>query len=142
MFVALSLSVVLGLLWNSLAVHLLGGRLVDAFSTAFAPAGAIAGLVAGMFTIWSRRKMDGGENVFYGVATYYVGIVVYWLSFVVIERAAMCLRHGGWTDFDLQDHLVLIWTLLMYGTLGAGVVLIPLTFLSRHLVWRVYQRAT
>lgn len=74
------------------------------------------------------------------MATYYAGIVAYWAAFVVIERVALVARHGGWTDFDLADHVGMIAPLLLLGTLGYGIVLVPLAFASRALVWRVHER--
>ena len=134
------ISVLLGLVWNTIAVTLLGGRVMDAFKPSWLLAGAIAGAVAGWFTIWSRNRREGEERLLDGFATFYLGIVIYWISFVVIERAVMCVKHGGWTDFDLRDHLTMIGIFLLYGTLWYGIVLIPLCFLSRWLIWKVYQR--
>ena len=135
-------SIILGTLWNIVAICLMRGKLVDAFSPGWLLAGAIAGVAAGMFTIWSRRRRDGQESFFYGVANYYLGILVYWGSFVVIERIIMCVKHRGWTDFDLRDHLNLILMFLIYGTVWYGVILIPLSFLSRHVLWKIYIRQT
>jgi hypothetical protein len=69
-----------------------------------------------------------------------LGIFVYWVSFVVIQRAIMCLQRGGWTDFELHDHLKLIFIFLIYGTVWFGVILIPLGFLSRHVLWKIYTQ--
>jgi hypothetical protein len=140
MRVVIPFSIVLGLVWNALAVCLLGGKLTDSLRASWLLAGAIAGMIAGLFTIWSRRRRDGQESFLYGLATYYLAIFTYWVSFVVIERAWMCWQHGGWTDFDLRDHLIMIWIFLVYGTLWFGIILIPLSFLSRYVVWRLYQR--
>jgi hypothetical protein len=136
---AVAASIGLGLVWNLLAVRLMGGRAVDALAPAWLLAGGIAGLAAGLFTVRSRRR-EGRETLLHGLATYYLGIVVYWLSFVVVQRILLSLRHGGWTDFDLRDHLMLILTLLSYGTVPYGLVLIPLCFATRYVVWRVYLR--
>jgi hypothetical protein len=133
-------SIALGTIWNVVAVCLLGGRFIDAFSPSWLLAGAMAGIAAGLFTIWSRHRRDGKENFFFGVATYYLGIFVYWISFVVIERVIMCVQDGGWTNFDLHDHLKLIFVFLIVGTVWFGVILIPLCFLSRHVLWKIYTR--
>ena len=140
MRIVLLFSVWLGLLWNIIAVCLLGGRVTGAFRPSWLLAGALAGIVAGVFTIWSRKRREGEESLFLVLATYYLGIVTYWATFVVVERITMCIRHGGWTDFDLRDHLVLVWTFLFYGTLWFGIILIPLTFLSRYMLWAVYKK--
>jgi hypothetical protein len=135
-------SIVLGIVWNVVAVCLMGGRPLDAFAPGWLLAGALAGLAAGVFTIWSRRRRDGRESFLYGIANYYLGIFVYWASFVVIQRAIMCVQHGGWTDFDLHDHLNLILIFLLYGTVWFGVILIPFCFLSRYVLWTIYTRNT
>ena len=136
----LPVSITLGIAWNVVAVYLMGGRLVDAFSSGWLLAGALAGIAAGLFTIWSRRRRKGTESFLYGIATYYLGIFVYWASFVIIQRLIMCAQHGGWTDFDLQDHLKFILIFMFYGTVRFGVILIPLSFLSRYVLWRIYTR--
>jgi hypothetical protein len=133
-------SIALGIAWNVVAVSLMGGRIVDAFAPSWLLAGALAGVAAGTFTIWSRRRQDDRESLLYGIANYYVGIFVYWASFVVIQRTIMCVQHGGWTDFDLRDHLVLILTFLIYGTIWFGIILIPFCFLCRYVLWKIYIR--
>ena len=133
-------SIALGIVWNVVAVCLMGGSLLDALAPAWLLAGALAGVAAGVFTIWSRRRRDGRESFLYGIANYYLGIFVYWVSFVVIQRAIMCVQHGGWTDFDLHDHLKLILMFLLYGTVWFGVILIPFCFLSRYVLWTIYTR--
>lgn len=134
------LSILLGLVWNAMVVCLMGGKVTEAFRPSWLMAGVLAGIVSGLFTVWSRNRRDGEESIFYGVATFYIGIVTYWASFVVVERTLMCLRHGGWTAFDLRDHLIMIWTFAIYGTLWFGIILIPLGFFSRYLIWKVYLR--
>jgi hypothetical protein len=140
MVAVLLFSILLGLAWNVLAVSLLGGGLADSLRPGWLLAGAIAGIVTGRFTVWSRQRRDGDESFLAGIATYYLGIAVYWASFVVIERARLCWRAGGWTDFDLDDHLGLIAVFLLYGTLWYGIVLIPLCFLSARLLWALHRR--
>jgi hypothetical protein len=138
--IALLLSVVLGLVWNLIAVVLLGGRSADALRPGWLAAGVVAGLVAGLHTIWSRARRAGGESLGDVLANYGLGIVAYWLAFLVVERVRLCLDHGGWTDFGLGDHLRLLpW--LVYGSVLYGVVLIPLAVLSRILVWKAFARA-
>jgi hypothetical protein len=136
----ISVSIALGIVWNVVAVCLMSGRLLDAFTPGWLLAGALAGVAAGLFTIWSRRRRDGRESFFYGIANYYLGIFVYWASFVVIQRVIMCVQHGGWTDFDLHDHLNLILIFLIHGTVWSGVILIPFCFLSRYVIWTIYTR--
>ena len=133
-------SIGLGLLWNALAVWLLGGRFRDVTEPAWLAAGIIAGVAAGRFTVWSRVRRGGDESFSDVMKTFYLGMFVYWLAFIAIERALMCIRFGGWTDFDLHDHLSLILVFVVHGTLVYGVVLVPLTLLSRQAVWKIYAR--
>lgn len=132
-------SVVLGIVWNLIAVSLLGGNIREAFAPAWLLAGALAGIAAGRFTIWSRERRSGRESFLFGVGTYYLGILVYWIGIVVIQRVILCAEHGGWTDFDLHDQMKLIVIFTVYGTLWFGIILIPLAFLSRHLLWKIYN---
>ena len=136
----IALSVLLGLAWNMIAVYLMGGGIADSFKPGWLIAGALAGVAAGVFTVWSRKRRDGRESILWGLATYYLGIFVYWLAFVLIERALMCIEKGGWTDFDLPDHLKLIWLFLIFGTVWYGIILIPVAFLSRYVIWKVWRR--
>ena len=140
MRIVIPVSIALGVIWNVIAVCIMGGRFGDAFTPALLLAGALAGIAAGIFTIWSRERRDGRESFLAGIATYYLGMFAYWIGFVVFERIAMCLRHGGWTDFDLADHLKMIVIFLVYGTILVGVLLIPLTFLTRYVLWTLYTR--
>lgn len=135
-----AVSLALGIVWNAIAVSLLGGKVADVFRPSWLVAGMVAGVAMGRFTVWSRERRGGAERLLDGIATYYLGIVVYWLVFVVIERASVVWRHGGWTDFNLHDHLVMIVWFLIQGTFPYGIVLIPLAFLSRRFVWSVYER--
>jgi len=133
-------SIALGIVWDVIAVRLMGGKFVDAFSPAWLVSGALAGISAGLFTIWSRRRREGRESFFHIVATYYLGIFVYWIGIVVIARAILCVQHGGWTDFGLRDHLKMILIFLTYGTYPFGLILIPLSLLSRNVLWKIYTR--
>ena len=133
-------SIALGIGWDVIAVRLMGGKFVDAFSPAWLVSGALAGIAAGLFTIWSRRRREGRESFFYIVATYYLGIFVYWISIIVIERAIWCFQYGGWTDTGLRDHLKMIQIFLVYGTYPFGLMLIPLSLVSRNLLWKIYTR--
>jgi len=137
---ALLVSTMCGLGWNLLAVRLMGGPWKEALSASWLAAGALAGALAGWFTVWSRRRRGGEESFAWVLANFYVGILAYWATFVVIERARLCWNHRGWTDFDLIDHLGLIVWFVFYGTLYYGILLIPLTYVSRWLVWNVYER--
>lgn len=133
------ISILLGLAWNAIVSALMSGRPQDAFTPSWLAAGAIAGLTCGRYTVRSRLRRDGAESFAHVLATYYLGMVVYWAVFVVVQRVTLCIRARGWTDFDLHDHLVLIWWFFAYGTLKYGILLIPLAFLSRLVIWKVHR---
>lgn len=135
---ALTVSILLGLAWNLVVAFLMGGGWRGGLQLAWVAAGAAAGAAAGGFTVWSRRRAGGAERLLDGVLTYYLGMIVYWAVFVVLERLRLCVVAGQWTDFDLADHLGLIGVFLSFGTFWCGPILIPLCLLSRRLVWRVY----
>jgi hypothetical protein len=136
----LILSVLLGLLWTTIVVPLAGGEPRDVLRPSWFLSGMLAGAAAGAYTIWSRRRRDGRERVADVFATYYVGMFVFWAGFVVIERIALSLSHGGWTDFNLRDHFVMLWWFVIQGTIVYGIALIPLCWLTRRMVWGVYER--
>ena len=136
---ALTISAVTGFAWSLLAVRLMGGRLEDGLRVSFLLAGIAAGIIAGVHTIRTRKKKDGAERIVAVVGCYYLAIVAFWSVWVIAERVRMCVTFGAWTDFDLNDHLNLIWIYLVYGTLPYGVLLIPLCFVNRWLVWRAFS---
>lgn len=138
---AVSVAVVLGLLWSLLVVRLMGGSLRESLSPEWLLAGAFAGLGAGGFTGWSRTRRDGREHALDVIATYYLAMLAYWLVFAATARLGMVIRHGGWTSFDAGDHLRLLATFATLGTFPYGLVLVPLTWASRALVWRVETAA-
>lgn len=136
----LILSALAGMVWNVIAMTIMGWSATYGMMFPWLLAAILASLAAGRFTIWSRIKTDGAETLRYIFATYYLGMVVYWAGFVIIQRTAMCVRNGGWTDFNLHDHLVLIVWMAVLGTVVWGILLIPLTILTRHLIWKTYLR--
>jgi hypothetical protein len=135
------LSVALGLCWSALAMALMGAGPREMLQPVWLLSGAVAGVAVGWFTVWSRSRRDGSESLLSGIATFYLGTLVYWACFVAIERARLCWRAGGWTDFDLDDHLRLLALFLLHGTVTYGIVLLPLCFLSRHVVWSLHRRS-
>ena len=140
MRVVIPLSILLGLAWNALVSVLLGEReaIVD---PSWLSAGAAAGLVAGWLTVWSRRRLGGRESLGQGLVGYYGAMLAYWAGFVILRRVSLCVQLGGWTDFNLHDHLMLIVWFVIYGTLQYGILLIPLSFLTRRFVWWAYLRS-
>lgn len=140
MRLAIPASILLGLGWNLIVVRLLGGGWRDALEPAWLAGGAAAGWVAGAHTIASRRRNGGSERLQDGLMSYYLAMVADWFVFVCVERIRLCIQAGGWTDFNLHDHLALIGAFLTFGTFVYGLLLIPLCFLTRRLVWRVHLR--
>lgn len=125
------LSAACGIAWHTLITLLLGRSLLDALSWRLLP-GIAAGLAAGMFTIWSRTRRGGRESVWDVIATYYLAVAVYIVAgvpLVIFER-----------DLHLGQLLGAVVGALYYAAIVAtllGVVLIPLCFATRHLLWRL-----
>lgn len=136
----LVLSALAGVVWHVIAMTIMGWSATYGMLLPWLLAGILAGHVAGRFTIWSRIRTDGAETLRYIFATYYLGMVVYWAGFVIIQRIVMCASNGGWTDFNLYDHLILIVWMAVLGTVVWGILLIPLTALTRHIIWKTYLR--
>jgi hypothetical protein len=130
-------SLVLGFLWNAVAVYLMDGQANDVIMSGFTIAGGVAGVVAGLFTVWSRKRTFGEERLALVLANYAVGIFAYWASFVIFERIRLCWKAGGWTDFDLADQLTMIAWLFIGGVIYS-FILVPLCYVSRHVVWAIY----
>ena len=134
---AMLVSVGFGFAWHTVAILLLGGGL-SGLAHRYLIAGGCAGIVAGAHTLWSRNRNDGRESVPHGIVTYYVGIFTYWIAIVVVERIHLFIQMGRWSNFNLRDNLNLIWIFLAFGTLPWGILLIPLNFATRAIVWRAY----
>ncbi len=140
MRVVVPASIALGLAWNLIARFLMGARHpADLFEISGMLAGALAGMAAGAHTLRTRDRAGAGRRFLDGLATYYLGMVVYWIGFVLIERVRLCVEHGGWTDLGLREHLRLIVSFGLYGTLWYGIALIPLALLSRALLIRLHD---
>ena len=128
-----------GLAWSLLAVLLMGGTQSDWFRASFLLGGIAAGIAAGFQTARSREKRIGKESIISGLVCYYLAILVFWATWIIVERILMCVDAGGWTDFDLRDHLNMLLIYLIYGTTPPyGLILIPLCFLNRLFIWRIY----
>ena len=137
----LIVSAVTGLAWSLLTVLLMGGSAADWARVSFIVAGIAAGLVAGFQTISSRKRKSGKEGFLSGLACYYLAMFVFWASWLLVERISMCIEHRGWTDFDLHDHVNMLGVYLIYGTIPPwSLLLIPLCFANRLLVWKTYYR--
>jgi hypothetical protein len=135
----LIVSAVTGLAWSLLIVTLMGGSASDwARAYSFIIGGIIAGLVAGFHTIRSREKRFGKEGFVVGLLCYYLAMLVFWASSTVLERVGMCIAHQGWTDFELGEDLNMIGLYFIYGTIPWGLLLIPICFLNRWVVWNIF----
>jgi hypothetical protein len=139
---ALTLSAITGLAWGLIAYFLIGGDFVSGIPWSMLIAGAVAGILAGAHTVRSRKKKEGKEGTGSVFACYYLSIVVFWSVWFVFDRGAMCISHGGWTDFDLKDSFLLLVYYLLLGTVPYGLAFVPLCFLNRWLVWRAFRWQT
>lgn len=127
-----------GLAWHAAVTLLVRGDLGE-----FLPgvaAGMLAGCVAGALTVWSRRRRAGREHWGDLCTTYLAAVLVYSTSLAFTEMFVNgWMRAARLGPFDL-DLLVLY---LLYGMLYAAVwavVLVPLSYLTRRVVWRVHVR--
>jgi len=142
MKITLIVSAFTGLAWSLLAVLLMGGTEADWFRASFILGGICAGSVAGAQTARTREKRNGRESVLAGMACYYIAIFIFWAVWFTTERIGMCISRGGWTDFDLSDHLNMLVIYFVYGTIPPwGLFLVPLCFLNRYFVWKIYERS-
>jgi hypothetical protein len=134
---ALVASAVIGVLCSTFVWVTMGG-LPDmaAFTASCLIPGAVSGTVAGLLTIWSRKRRGGKERLLDAVATYYLGLIIYWASFVVTESI---LRTGG---YDLHELFPMLAAILFYGTLPLGAILVPFSLLSRYVIWMLYTRSS
>lgn len=130
------LSIALGMIWHTLALGVSGQSATKDWSWGLL-AGAAAGVAAGQFTLWSRKRLHGRESFAHVAATYYLAILVYWFSGGMIETL-LGIGRGDWEPFFVAYISVLPWV-LGYCTL-LGVVLLPLCWVSRDLLWTCHVR--
>jgi len=136
------LSAVFGVVWHTIVVLLFGRNLQAAFSAAMI-AGAITGVFAGFLTVRSRERRHGRENFLDAVVTYYLAVVVYAVSLVWIGALTGVGPEGKevgvLSAFGMS--LLMPCYAVVFATLPSGIVLIPLSFLTRFLLWRLSGRA-
>ena len=99
-------------------------------------AGLLAGLVAGAMTVRSRVRRDGREHWGDLLLTYLVAVVVYATGLFATEVVV-----DVWIGGASHDLLDLFAGYLVYGLLYAllwGALLVPLSFITRRIVWRVH----
>lgn len=135
------LSMLFGVAWHTIVVLLMGQPLGDAGSLGIL-AGAVAGLCAGSLTVRSRERHHGRESIFDGILTYYVAVIVYVLTSVVIGVVVDAYARGS-SSVGPLGFLAASWVLTWYAVLFAslaGVLLVPLCFLTRRFLWRFSGR--
>jgi len=124
------------ILWNIAAVRLMWWRVGRGIYTRSSVGGCFCPCLArGMFTIWSRDDTDGmAKRVWFRWYRHILpgDLRLIGLVFVICQRIIMLWKSADGQDFDLQDHLNLILIYLFYGTVYFGIILIPLTFVSRY----------
>jgi hypothetical protein len=104
-------------------------------------ASILAGLAAGILTIWTRSRAEGAETAFGILATYFGGAAVMCVSPYLLLAIEAFFTDGRFYFMDLRSITgeavgVLILGLLL--ALPFGVVLVPLCYLSRRVVWKLY----
>lgn len=136
-----TLSALFGVAWHAIVVMLIMRRgLREALSPSLI-AGALAGLCAGFLTIRSRERRLGQESVLDAVVAYYLAVLAYAVSFVWIGLLTGVDPSGK--TMGVLDAFAVTWVAVWYSILYAtlmGIVLIPLSFLTRHLLWRFSGR--
>ncbi len=133
---ALLASLCFGIIWHCIAMLLMGASQEDYLGSWLVP-GATAGIAAGVHTIWSRVRAGGKESLLHGIATYYLGIMFYWLGVLLSEHLAYGTTGLYWIDINTNDHIKLLGFFLFYGTFQWSPILIPLNFLTRAAVWAI-----
>ena len=129
---AAMLSVLCGIAWHVLVMLLLTeGEAV--LLSPLLPAGGLAGLVAGGYTVWSRRRNGGRERVLHVVANYYIGVWAYAVFGAVLHTLVGDGLSEGWSR-AFAGACIFVYYATMIATV-AGVLLIPLCWLTRLIVW-------
>ena len=140
MFRTIFLSMVLGVAWHCIVLGIMGQLTWFAVCLGL-PIALLTGAVAGVFTVWSRRRRRGKESVLAVVATYYLALLVYAIGMTLTESIRYAY-HGesgptySFTWSKVGDEITLF---AAYGTMFA-VLLLPLCYLTRLLVWRAHCR--
>lgn len=126
------LSVLCGVVWHVLVMLLLTRGKAEILSPLLL-AGGLAGLVAGGYTVWSLRRNGGRERVLHVVANYYIGVWAYAVFGAVLHTLV-----GGGLSAGWGRAFAGACSFFYYATLiatVAGVLLIPLCWLTRLIVW-------
>lgn len=139
MFRTVLLSMTFGVQWHCIVLALMG-QLEWVVVCIGLPIALLTGALAGLFTVWSRRRREGTESILAVVATYYLA-VVYAIG-TTITGAILYAYEGrsglthSLTWSKIGDELTLF---AAYGTMSA-VLLLPLCYITRLLVWRAHGR--
>lgn len=119
----------IGLIWHTIAM-----KLSNSFEYLFNPIFIIGGIASAHFTseftIWSRKRANGKEKLIYLLPTYYLGITVYWFFSLFL-----------YSPFTI-DTYKLLCVYFYISTIMYGIILIPLCYLTRKLVWQIYKKTS
>lgn len=134
--IAIVVSCILGIAWHFVAITIMGD---GSFSSGarWMGAGIFAGLCCGAFTIWSRQQNSERESFFHVAITYYLGMAAYWFGILVIENVVLTIAARS-ANINFHDNLKIIFWFFALGTFPFGFLLLPLSFLSRVVVWYSY----
>lgn len=125
-------SVLCGTVWHALVMLLLTEGTAEIPSLLLI-AGGLAGLVAGGYAVWSLRRNGGRERVLHVVVNYYIGVWAYAVFGAVLQTLVGDGLSEGWgRAFARSCSFVCYATLI---ATVAGVLLIPLCWLTRFIVW-------
>jgi hypothetical protein len=134
---AIVAAMILGVFLNSIV----GNRIVWWFrgehTLPFTLSGVATGTIAGLYTIWSRRRCGGRENLAHGLATSLLWLFVYLQSAYLFTFAyaslfqARTMPFNAFVPFQL---LIYSWPAVWKYVL----LLVPITFIFRFAVWEMY----
>ncbi len=140
---ALVLSIICGFIWHCLIVNFPKRRFeLEQILTRWFFAGGIAGLGAGIYTIWSRRRNLKSESIFHGFMNYYVGILCYWYGIIFVGVCIDLFSFRDVSKINFEEYLTMVFFLMYFGTVFYSPFLIPLTFVTRWVVWSVHGTGT
>lgn len=134
------LSMLFGVAWHFVVVALVGP--LEWFTMGIGlPVAALTGGLAGLFTVWSRRRRPGSESTFSVVATYYFALLVYAIGMALTKSILYAYEGRSGPTYTLTWSRIgdEVAVFVAYGTMFA-VLLLPLCYVTRLLVWRAHRR--
>jgi len=124
-----------GVCWHGVVSLVVCTRLTNLGQLLLHPgslAGALAGVIAGALTIRSRRRRSGREQWLVLCLAYLAAVALYAVVCATLES----FTSGANSIFEL----LLLWLCYsFYVALVYAVFLMPLSFLTRRLVWAIHQ---